>query len=181
MSERWGTHEFAWTKPNIILAHTDGSLPGNRCLSNLRGPGSFSLFTRRRRGYQVQIALFNYWWGMDQGLRGQSACLYLLADLRRFGPWLTSEFHRQVASTRSSLFARIFLSHKLAKFNLIFFSFLHGKIRQFSTFLKRSIEAFLSDIRWRGRKISFYRSLWVGNNDWNCYCIENGLSWFKII
>lgn len=155
MSERWGTHEFAWTKPNIILAHTDGSLPGNRCLSNLRGPGSFSLFTRRRRGYQVQIALFNYWWGMDQGLRGQSACLYLLADLRRFGPWLTSEFHWQVASSVITLRADFPLPPIVAKFNLIFFSFLRGKIRRFSTFLKRSIEAFLSDIRWRGREISF--------------------------
>jgi len=27
MSGRWVTHEFAWTKSNIILVYTDGSLP----------------------------------------------------------------------------------------------------------------------------------------------------------
>lgn len=32
----------------------------------------------------MQIALFNYWLGMDGELRGQSACLYLLAGLCRF-------------------------------------------------------------------------------------------------
>lgn len=74
---------------------------------------------------------------MDQGLRGQSACLYLLTDLRRFGRWLTSEFH-QVARQRQPghhSSRRIFLFDQLGKFNLIFF-FLENNDYDFVLILK---------------------------------------------